>query len=173
MKAQEEVAGRERQEAIRAVLRALPGDRFSDRATFDEVLEAAMKTAGVRTTKSLRTAIHVALGERDETAVICVDASGEPEHDPELRDSEQIPLGEDIDTYFDREVRPYADDAWINHAITDPFDGERGIVGYEINFNRYFYEYTPPRPLEEIKADLKALEREIVEGLAQVTGGDV
>jgi len=58
--------------------------------------------------------------------------------------------------YFEREVRPYVPDAWINTSIRDEKDGQIGRVGCEINFNRYFYKYTPPRPLEEIEADIKS-----------------
>jgi type I restriction enzyme M protein len=60
--------------------------------------------------------------------------------------------------------------AWIDQARRDPKDGEVGIVGYEINFNRYFYRYKPPRPLEEIEADIRDIERDIVRMLAEVTG---
>jgi type I restriction enzyme M protein len=61
-------------------------------------------------------------------------------------------------------------DAWINTAIRDEKDGRVGKVGYEINFNHYFYKYQPPRPLEEIEADIKTLEREILEMLRDVAG---
>jgi len=81
--------------------------------------------------------------------------------DPELRDYENVPLKEDVEEYFKREVLPYVPDAWIDH--------EKTKVGYEINFNRYFYKYEPPRPLEEIEADLKEIEQEIADMLAEVT----
>jgi type I restriction enzyme M protein len=83
------------------------------------------------------------------------------EPDTELRDFENIPLKEDIDAYFDREVRPHVPDAWM--------DRNKDKVGYEINFNRHFYKYTPPRPLEEIDADLKKAEEEILRLLREVT----
>jgi type I restriction enzyme M protein len=83
------------------------------------------------------------------------------EPDTALRDFENIPLTDDIDDYFEREVRPYVPDAWM--------DRDKGTVGYEINFNRYFYTYTPPRPLDEIDADLKAAEAEIMRLLGEVT----
>ena len=106
-------------------------------------------------------AILSALSERDETAEICTDEKGNPEADPELRDTENVPLGEDVQEFFDREVEPHVPDAWINIGVKDPQDGKIGRVGYEINFNRYFYKYQPPRPLEEIEADIRTLEREI------------
>ena len=110
----------------------------------------------------------IALPEKDETAAICRDAGGHPEPDPDLRDTENVPLGEDIDAYFDREVRPHVPDAWINPTIRDHKDGDIGKVGYEINFNRYFYTYQPPRPLEEIEADIRKIEQEITVMLGQM-----
>ncbi|HEV7676954.1 MAG TPA: class I SAM-dependent DNA methyltransferase [Candidatus Dormibacteraeota bacterium] len=83
------------------------------------------------------------------------------EPDADLRDVEKVPLEEDIDAYFEREVRPHVPDAWI--------DRSKDKVGYEINFNRHFYKYTPPRPLEEIDADLKKAEDEIMRLLREVT----
>ena len=116
------------------------------------------------------TTIFVRTGARDETAEVCRDKDGNSEPDPELRDTENVPLNEDIWTFFEREVQPHAPDAWINTAIRDSKDHEIGKVGYEINFNRYFYKYQPPRPLEEIEADIKTLERDILEMLREVAG---
>ena len=65
---------------------------------------------------------------------------------------------------------PHVPDAWINTANRDPKDGEIGKVGYEINFNRYFYTYQPPRPLEAIEVDIKLLEKDILEMLREVAG---
>ena len=83
------------------------------------------------------------------------------EPDPDLRDFENVPLKEDIGAYFEREVLPHVPDAWM--------DRDKDKVGYEINFNRHFYRYTPPRPLEEIDAELKLAEEEIVRLLGEVT----
>ncbi len=80
-----------------------------------------------------------------------------------------MPLEEDVYGYFEREVKPHLPDAWINESVRDEKDGGIGRVGYEINFNRYFYKYEPPRPLEEIDADIKTVEREILELLGEVT----
>jgi len=90
------------------------------------------------------------------------------ERDSELGDTERVPLSRDIFEYFETEVQPHVDDAWINPDKVDLRDGQIGIVGYEINFNRYFYHYTPPRPLAVIDAELKAVEKEIEELLAEV-----
>ena len=86
---------------------------------------------------------------------------GDSEPDTSLRDFENVPLKNDIDAYFEREVRPHVPDAWM--------DRSKDKVGYEINFNRHFYKYTPPRPLEEIDADLKQAEKEILRLLREVT----
>ncbi|QDS99309.1 Type I restriction enzyme EcoKI M protein [Adhaeretor mobilis] len=83
------------------------------------------------------------------------------EPDTSLRDFENVPLTDDIEDYFEREVRPYVADAWMER--------EKDTVGYEINFNRYFYEYLPPRPLAEIDAELKQAEEEILRLLKEVT----
>lgn len=82
------------------------------------------------------------------------------EPDTDLRDFENIPLKEDIDEYFKREVLPHVSDAWM--------DRTKDKVGYEINFNRYFYKYVPPRSLEEIDADLKKAEEEIMRLLQEI-----
>ncbi|MGI5326677.1 type I restriction-modification system subunit M [Actinomadura nitritigenes] len=94
---------------------------------------------------------------------------GKPVHDPDLRDFENVPLTEDIDEYFEREVRPHVPDAWIAET-KDPKTKEtiRAKIGYEIPFTRYFYTYTPPRPLEEIDAELKSVEAQIQTLLGQV-----
>jgi type I restriction enzyme M protein len=80
-----------------------------------------------------------------------------------LRGTENVPLGESIQDYFEREVRPYVPDAWINDSVRDHKDGEIEKVGYEINFNRYFYKYQPPRPLAEIESDIKTVEQSPVD----------
>ena len=79
------------------------------------------------------------------------DKQGNPKPDTKLRDSERVPLTEDIDDYYEREVKPHVPDSWI--------DRKKNKVGYEINFNRYFYQYTPLRSLKEITDELLALER--------------
>ncbi len=169
-KAAEEAEGRTQQEAIMAMLSRLPDTLFKDRPTFDWILDSTAKSAGLKLSPPVRKAILAALSERDETAEICRDKDGNPEPDPELRDTENVPLNEDIWTFFEREVKPHVPDAWINAAIRDHKDGEIGKVGYEINFNRYFYTYQPPRPLEEIEVEIKILERDILEMLHEVAG---
>ncbi len=93
---------------------------------------------------------------------------GQPQPDSNLRDFENVPLGQDVEEYFEREVKPHLPDAWIGDK-RDEKDGEIGVVGYEINFNRYFYRYEPPRPLEVIDAKLETVEAEIKALLEEVT----
>ena len=83
------------------------------------------------------------------------------EPDANLRDFENVPLKDDIDAYFEREVHPHVPDAWMDRG--------KDKIGYEINFNRHFYKYTPPRPLEAIDAELKEAEEEIMRLLPEVT----
>lgn len=88
---------------------------------------------------------------------------GETPYDKDLRDTESVPLLESIDDYFEREVLPHVPDAWVNTAIKDEKDGLVGKVGYEINFNRYFYVYKPPRKPEVIAAEIREMEKRFVE----------
>ncbi|MDX9862108.1 MAG: class I SAM-dependent DNA methyltransferase [Rhodospirillales bacterium] len=161
---QEIEAGQERQEAIRKRLKAFGGKTgeklYQDRKAFLTDLKAADRERGVHLNVSELKAVLNALGERDETAEICRDRSGDPEPDTELRDTENVPLKESIEAYFNREVLPHVPDAWIDEGKTK--------VGYEIPLNRHFYRYEPPRPLEAIQADIRKLEGEIVEMLAEV-----
>ncbi|WP_217512701.1 type I restriction-modification system subunit M [Vibrio metschnikovii] len=107
------------------------------------------------------------LGEHDDQAEVCK-TKGQIEANPDLRDNENVPLTETVADYFAREVLPHVPNAWIDESKTDPKDGEVGIVGYEIPFNRHFYVYQPPRALEEIDADLDAVSAEIMQLLQEV-----
>jgi len=168
-RAEEEACGREAQQKIIRMLEMLPNERFMDRKDFVKILNKTAKNAGISLSTSIKKAILSALGEQDENAVICRDSKGNPEADTDLRDYENVPLNEDIWEYFEREVKPYVPDAWIDETYTDDLDGEIGRVGYEINFNRYFFEYEPPRPLDEIEADIAVLQEEIINMLKDVT----
>jgi type I restriction enzyme M protein len=107
------------------------------------------------------------LGEHDDEAEVCK-SKGQIEANPDLRDNENVPLTESVADYFAREVLPHVPNAWIDESKTDPKDGEVGIVGYEIPFNRHFYVYEPPRALEDIDADLDAISTEIMHLLNEV-----
>jgi len=169
-KAKDEEAGRAQQAAIRTLLGELPKDRYLDRAEFESVLRKATQQANLKLPAPIRKAILSALSERNEDAEVCRDKGGHPEPDPELRDTENVPLEEEVEAFFEREVKPHVPGAWIDASRRDPQDGEVGLVGYEINFNRYFYEYRPPRPLEAIEADIQGIEKEIVSMLREVAG---
>ena len=162
--------GRAAQHSIRNLLAGLPSAPYLDRAAFEQALEAEAERREMKLAAPARKAIFAALSERNEQAEICRTKDGAPEPDPKLRDTESVPLSEPIEDFFEREVRPHAPDAWIDTARRDPQDGQIGLVGYEINFNRYFYRYRPPRPLGEIQADIRAAEREIVSLLREVAG---
>ncbi|MCY1291217.1 type I restriction-modification system, M subunit [compost metagenome] len=129
-----------------------------------------LKAAGIRKlSKGAQKAVLVCFGERDADAQPVLDDKGKVQADSDLREFENVPLSQSIDDYFAREVLPHVPDAWIDTGKRDEKDGQVGIVGYEINFNRYFYVYQPPRPLAEIDADLKAVEAEIAALLGEVT----
>ena len=173
-------AGRALQTSIKVALGTVPDALYQDRETFAADLDEAMEGAGIKLRVPLRKAILKALSERDETAEICRDQNGLPEPDPQLRDTERVPLpdGDDpvdddgvpesVQEFFEREVKSHAADAWIDLTKRDRHDANVGLVGYEINFNRYFYRFKPPRPLEEIEADIGSIGAEIVEMLREV-----
>ncbi|PNK01768.1 restriction endonuclease subunit M [Cylindrospermopsis raciborskii S07] len=170
VKATEEQAGRKQQRLIWDMLYNLPDTLYKDRDQFEKVLKKAIKSQGLTIGAPVYKAILAALSERDDTGKVCGDKQGHPEADSELRDTENVPLKEDIREYFQREVAPHVSDAWISESVRDVKDGEIGKVGYEINFNRYFYKYEPPRALEEIEAEIKAIEGDILEMLREVAG---
>ncbi len=128
---------------------------FTNRDDFTKALNAELKASDVKLTAAQLKAVLNALSERDSDADVCTDKKGNTEADAGLRDYENVPLTEDIYEYFEREVKPHVPDAWIDESKRDEHDGEVGIVGFEIPFNRHFYVFEPPRPLEEIDADLK------------------
>jgi type I restriction enzyme M protein len=109
--------------------------------------------------------ITVERPERDEKGKVVLGTKGKgkgkPVPDANLRDTENVPLSEDVENYFKREVLPHAADAWIDH--------EKTKVGYEIPFNRHFYVFKPPRPLAEIDAELKGVTDRILTMIAGLT----
>ena len=174
--------GRAFQDSIRDALSCMCDTLHKDRDAVVAELNAAVKREDIKLRAPIRRAILAALSERDETAAICRDKRGLPEPDPGLRDTERVPLPDGADPvdevgipasvqeFFDREVKPHAPDAWINTSKRDARDGEVGLIGYEINFNRYFYRFKAPRPLGEIEADIRRIEREMVAMLREVAG---
>lgn len=135
---------------------------YRSRPAFLKDLKKAFAAHHLSLSPAQTKAVWQALSERDPEAEACTDAKGRPEPDPELRDTENVPLKDDIHAYFAREVAPHVPDAWI--------DEDKTRIGYEIPFNRHFYRYVPPRPLSEIDSDLETLSREMMELLKDVTG---
>ncbi len=139
-----------------------------NREQFSKLLKKALSAHDVSPSTPELKAILNALSERDPEADICL-IKGQPEADAGLRDNENVPLGESVYDYFEREVKPHVPDAWIDESKRDEQDGEVGVVGFEIPFNRHFYVFQPPRPLEEIDRDLKACTdriKQMIEGLS-------
>jgi type I restriction enzyme M protein len=129
-----------------------PGIVYRDQAAFDSALQEAFGRAGVKLGRTLARRIREALCGPDNGAAPYCDAKGRPQPDPELRDHDDVPLNEDVQAWFDREVLPHAPDAWF--APTEV------RVGYAIPFARFFYEPEPVRPLGEIDQEIRDLERE-------------
>jgi type I restriction enzyme M protein len=166
---QQEISeGTKRQQAIKTFLEEMAKKTkrqlFKDRAEFLKELKDVDQKIGIGLSAAEIKFVLETLSEKDETAEICFDAKGNPEPDADLRDTENVPLKENIDEYFRREVLPHVPDAWVDHSKTK--------IGYEIPLNRHFYRYAPPRLLEKIESDIKGLETEILALLADVTGSN-
>ena len=178
--AQEEEAGRQQQQAIKDALEAMDSDTlYKDRDDFLKLLNPVLKELGFKIGAPLKKAILQALSEKDPSAEICTDSKDNPEPDSDLRDTEVVPLPNDIalplpigydnetgldklltlikphcEQYMIDEVLPHVDDAWVDYSRTR--------IGYEIPINRHFYVYEPPRALEDIKSDIVELEQIII-----------
>ena len=156
----------EQQQRILEVLATLEDDwKYKNRDEFIGILTDAFTRAQVNITAAQLKLIYQSLSEYDEAADVCTNRKGEPEPDPDLRDYENVPLREDIDAYFAREVQPHVPEAWIDYSKTK--------VGYEIPFNRHFYVFKPPRALDEIGTDLIGVTDGIVEMIEGMTDGIV
>lgn len=158
---QEIEAGKNLQNELINILQSLPEQTWTHPGPFMDVVLKGASDAGIELTTPLKNAIKKSFGEHDENAEIVKKSNGDIESDSDLRDYEYVPYGEDVHEYFKREVEPFVKNAWIDETVVDDKDGEVGKVGYEINFTRYFYKYLPPRPLEEIDAEITKLEEEI------------
>ncbi|MGP1950395.1 type I restriction-modification system subunit M [Citrobacter freundii] len=153
------------QTSILSALASFTEDKLLSRDKFKKQLTRAL--GDVKLPAQVFKVLVSHLAEHDGAAEVCK-TKGEAEANADLRDHENVPLGEDIHEYFQREVLPHVPDAWIDTSKTDPLDGQVGIVGYEIPFNRHFYQYQPPRDLADIDADLDAVAREIMQLLAEM-----
>jgi len=178
--------GKALQQQIIAALEGMDGGVvYQSRQPFLKVLNQALSGAKLKLAAPVKKAVLAALSEPDSAAEICRDSKGNPEPDSQLRDTEIVPLPEDIvlplpleygkkasnaelvalveahcEAYLEAEVLPHVPDAWIDHGKTK--------VGYEIPLNRHFYVYEPPRSLSEIEDDIKALEKDIVKMLGEI-----
>jgi type I restriction enzyme M protein len=166
------------QQAVNDVLLEHKAELFATEKELVKSMGSAM--AGLGLAAPAQKAVWSALAVRDEEALLITDRKGNPEPDPELRDNENVPLppvpvsfGADptdrfqtleyrtaVNDYMRDEVLPYVSDAWV--------DPDKTKIGYEIPLTRHFYRYIPPRPLEEIDAEIKALEEQIQRLLADV-----
>lgn len=148
-----------------ALRRVVEVDRVpptSDKAAFTAQLGDRLDAAGLSLTTPQRTALVTALAATDADAPGVTGTKGKPEPDVALRDTENVPWDEDVHVYLEREVLPFAPDAWIDESKTKE--------GAEIPFTRHFYEYVPPRSLEEIDRDLDEVLGRIRARLEQVRG---
>lgn len=157
-------------------LESFGDEPYLNREKFNKEVANHLRDCGVGLTTAQRKTLWQTIGVHDETADICLHTSGtrkgEPEADPALRHTENVPFGwgghpkthdsreETVQAYFDAEVKPHVDNAWI--------DWSNVKTGYEIPFTRHFYTYEPPRPLAEIDADLDRVVGEIITLLREV-----
>ena len=147
----EEEEGKEQQEAIKEALLTIGDELYTDWDTFEAKVKQALNQFDLKPA-FIKNVIEK-LSEHDDTAEYVTDGKGKPKADSNLRDTEKIPLVQNIDDYFEEEVKKYYSDAW--------YDDKKNKVGYEINFTQYFYVYEPPRPLEEIESDISKVTAEI------------
>lgn len=160
---QEIEEGKKLQEEILSTLESIKGDNvYKNRDEFEKQLKDSFKGKGLSVKATLLKTILSALSETDETADICRDSKGNPEPDTELRDTERVPLKEDIEEYFEREVKPYAEDAWIDESKT--------VIGYEIPFTRYFYKFEEPEKADDIMERIIETEKELMKSLNELFG---
>ena len=153
--------GRQLQQAILDTLLTLdPARVYLNRDEFTNLLREGIKDRGEKISIAALRKIVAELGTKNPSADICVDAKGNPEPDSDLRDTEQIPLREDIEEYFQREVTPYTPEAWIDHDKTK--------VGYEIPFTRYFYKYEELGDPVETLAEIQELSAHIQADIAKL-----
>jgi type I restriction enzyme M protein len=151
----------------------------ADQSTVDEVRAQGTTIKPMAFKGKVLDTLRKAFGIRDKKAEIVTDDKGNALPDAELRDAEYIPfstlakaesVAAGIASYFDAEVRPHWPDAWVNAEVKDKADGQSGVVGCEINFNREFYVYEAPRSREAIKHDIEAMEKRFMEMLKGVVG---
>jgi len=157
LKLKEEEEGKKKQKEIINALKKLGNQLYKNWDKFEKKVKDALK--GLALKENFIKNVILALSEHDDSADYVLDNTGNKPPDSNLRDSEKIPLKQDIEKYFEKEVRLYYPSAWM--------DRKKDKIGYEINFTKYFYEYKPPRPLEEIEKDIRKVTKEIQELLKE------
>ncbi|MEA3313935.1 MAG: class I SAM-dependent DNA methyltransferase [Caldisericota bacterium] len=157
LKLEEKEEGKKKQEEIINALKTIEDHLYKNWDEFEVKVKNVLKYFDL--SPNFIKNIILALSKHDDTADYVLDKKGNKSPDSNLRDSEKIPLKQDIEEYFEREVKPYYSDAWMER--------KKDKIGYEINFTKYFYEYKPPRPLEEIEKDIKEATGEIQELLKE------
>jgi type I restriction enzyme M protein len=148
-------------EDVLKIVESMHTKLYKDHSEFVQDLKAAFLKANFNLNSSLQKALENSLSERDETAKPTFDKDGNMIPDVELRDYENVPLKENIDRYFEREVKPYVPDAWIDDSSTEK-------IGYEIPFTRHFYKYKPLRLLKDIDEEMRRLQKEISQELEKL-----
>jgi type I restriction enzyme M protein len=151
--------GEEVSERLLSAVEGLQGTSTTEWEVFAEKVRGALSGVG-KVPKPVEKAVLDAAMVRDAEAPVVTDKKGKVEPDSELRDYENVPLVDDVNEYLKREVQPFVEDVWVDESKTR--------IGYEIPFTRHFYKYVPPRPLEEIDAEIKSLEAEILDLLREV-----
>ena len=164
VKEMEEHEGRQKQEKLIKLLESFDNTlEYMDRDKFIKDLKAKSKEFDIALSAGLIKAIVNAIGVRNEDAVVCKDSKGNIESDSSLKDTESIGLKEDVYEYFEKEVKPHVNDAYIDESSINN-------IGYEIPFTRHFYKYEELRAFEEIMKEVESLESEIALEIRKVLG---
>jgi len=150
--------GQKLQKQIIDILKNNLDKSWNDEAVFSKEIKQLFN--GIKVDTKLLKMLIDGLGEQDENAEIVKDSKGNPKPNTNLRDNENVPLKENIEEYFKREVLPYVPDAWIDY--------KKQTRGYEIPFTRHFYKYTPPRDLEKIETELQKVQNDILKLMGDV-----
>lgn len=156
-------------EAMQSHLHETKEYSWAETFTKEAVKTPDAKLLKVKANKTFINALLSAFGKKDPDAEPVIDAQGNIVPDTDLTDYENVPYLESIEDYFAREVLPHVPDAYIDDSYIDDKDKQLGSVGYEINFNRFFYQYQPPRKLHDINTELNEIENDIAALLAEVT----
>ncbi|HBG1550906.1 type I restriction-modification system subunit M [Clostridioides difficile] len=164
VKVKEEAEGRVKQDKLLKLLESFDSEfEYMKRNKFIKDLKSKSKLYDVALSAGLIKAIVNAIGVRNEDAVVCKDAKGNIESDSSLKDTESIALKEDVYEYFEKEVKPHVEDAYIDESSIDN-------IGYEIPFTRYFYKYEKLKSFDDIMKEVESLESEIALEIRKVLG---